>query len=185
MSGSQRLSLAVALPLRNEDQLGTLLQQLYDPASPNYRHFLTVQQFTDQFGPTEVDYLRVIGFAQSHGLYVTHTFANRLVVDVSGSAANVEQAFQVKMQVYQHPTENRTFYAPDVEPTVESGLPVLSVVGLSTFSLPQPMLKRPCRTIACTAKPPGLDKAASSWEAICGPPMAEAHLSMARARLWA
>jgi hypothetical protein len=142
MSGSQRLSLAVALPLRNEDQLGALLQQLYDPASPNYRHFLTVQQFTEQFGPTAADYLRVMGFAQSHGLTVTHTFANRLVVDVSGSAANIERAFQVRMQIYQHPTENRTFYAPDVEPTVESGLPVLSIVGLSTYSLPQPMLKK-------------------------------------------
>jgi hypothetical protein len=142
MPGSQRLSLVVALPLRNEDQLGTLLQQLYDPASPNYRRFLTVPQFTQQFGPTEVDYLRVIGFAQSHGLNVTHTFANRLVVDVSGTAANIEQAFQVKMQFYQHPTENRTFYAPDVEPTIESGLPVLGIVGLSTISLPKPMLKK-------------------------------------------
>jgi hypothetical protein len=142
MPGSQRLSLALALPLRNEDRLNSLLQQLYDPTSPNYRHFLTVQQFTEQFGPTEVDYLRVIGFAQAHGLNVTHTFANRLVLNVSGSAASIEQAFQVKMQVYQHPTENRTFYAPDVEPTVESGIPVLSVVGLSTFSLPQPMLKK-------------------------------------------
>jgi subtilase family serine protease len=46
------------------------------------------------------------------------------------------------MQVYQHPTENRSFYAPDVEPTIELGLPVLSVDGLSTYNLPHPMLKR-------------------------------------------
>ncbi len=142
LPGSQRLNLAVSLPLRNEDQLDALLQQLYDPTSPNYRRFLTVQQFTEQYAPTVVDYQRVIGFAQSHGLKVTHTFANRLVVDVSGTAANVERAFQVTLQVYQHPTENRTFYAPDVEPSVEAGLPVLSVEGLSTFSLPHPMLKR-------------------------------------------
>jgi hypothetical protein len=142
MPASERLSLAISLPLRNEDQLHALLQQLYDPASPNYRHFLTAQQFTEQFSPTVADYQRVIGFAQSHGLKVTHTFANRLVVDVTGTVANIEQAFQVRMQVYQHPTENRTFYAPDVEPTVDAGLPVLSVVGLSTFDLPHPMLKR-------------------------------------------
>jgi len=142
MPASQRLSLAISLPLRNEDQLHALLAQLYDPASPNYRHFLTTEQFTEQFGPTVADYQRVIGFAESHGLKVTHTFANRLVVDVKGTVANIEQAFQVKMQVYQHPTENRTFYAPDVEPTVDAGLPILSVVGLNTFSLPHPMLKR-------------------------------------------
>ncbi len=142
LPGSQQLHLAISLPLRDEAQLDALLQQLYDPASPNYRRFLTVQTFTDQFGPSVVDYQRVIGFAQSHGLRVTHTFSNRLIVDVSGSAANIEEAFQVRMQVYQHPTENRTFYAPDVEPSVEAGLPILSVDGLSTFSLPHSMLKR-------------------------------------------
>jgi subtilase family serine protease len=142
LSGSQRLNLAIALPLRNQDHLDALLQQLYDPASANYRRFLTVQQFTEQFGPTVVDYQRVIGFAQAHGLKVTHTFTNRQVVDVTGSVANIERTFHVTMRVYQHPTENRTFYAPDVEPTIESALPVLSIVGLSTFTLPHPMLKR-------------------------------------------
>ena len=52
LPGSQRLSLAISVPLRNEEALHTLLGQLYDPASPNYRRFLSVQQFTDQFGPT-------------------------------------------------------------------------------------------------------------------------------------
>ena len=142
LPGSQTLQLAISLPLRNQNELDTLLQQLYDPASPNYRRFLTAQQFTDQFGPTVVDYQRVIGFAQAHGLKIAHTFSNRLIVDVSGPAANIEQAFQIRMQVYQHPTEHRTFYAPDVEPSVEAGLPILTVDGLSTFSLPRPMLKR-------------------------------------------
>jgi hypothetical protein len=142
LPGSQRLRLAISLPLRNQDQLDNLLRQLYDPASPNYRHFLTVEQFTEQFGPSVGDYQRVIGFAQSHGLKVVRSFPNRLALSVSGSVANIEQAFQVTMQVYEHPTENRTFSAPDVEPTVESGVPVLSVDGLSTYNLPHSMLKR-------------------------------------------
>jgi hypothetical protein len=142
LPGSQRLSLTISVPLRNEDELHALLQQLYDPSSPNYRRFLTVPQFTGQFSPTAVDYQRVIGFAQSHGLKVTHTFANRLVVDVTGTVANIEQTFQVRMLTYQHPTENRTFYAPDVEPSVEAGIPILTVNGLSNFNLPHPMLKR-------------------------------------------
>jgi subtilase family serine protease len=141
LPASQQLSLAISLPLRNEEKLDALLQQLYDPSSPNYRHFLSVEQFTDQFGPTVVDYQRVIGFAQSHGLKVTHTYPNRLAVDVAGSVANIERTFQIRMNVYQHPTENRTFFAPDVEPTVEDGIPVLSVEGLSTYSLPHSMIK--------------------------------------------
>jgi hypothetical protein len=155
LPGSQWLHLAISLPLRDEEQLDALLQQLYDPASPNYRRFLTVQQFTDQFGPSVVDYQRVIGFAQAHGLKVTHTFSNRLIVDVTGSAASVEQAFQVTMQVYEHPTENRTFYAPDVEPSVEAGLPILSVDGLSTFSLPHSMLKRAQQNVSAYSNTTG------------------------------
>ena len=142
MPASQRLSLAVTLPLSNQEQLHTLLQQLYDPASPNYRHFLTVSQFTEQFGPTAVDYQRVIGLMESHGLKITHTYPDRLAVNVTGSVANIEQTFQVTIEVYQHPSERRTFYAPDVEPSVELGFPVLSVEGLSTYNLPRPLLKR-------------------------------------------
>ena len=142
MPASQQLNLAVTMPLGNQEQLHTLLQQLYDPASPNYRHFLTVSQFTEQFGPTAVDYQRVIGLMESYGLKVTHTYPDRLAVSMTGSVANIEQAFQVTMQVYQHPSESRTFYAPDVEPSVELGFPVQSVEGLSTYNLPRPMLKR-------------------------------------------
>jgi hypothetical protein len=142
LPASQQLNLAISLPLRNQAELTSLLQQLYDPASPNYRRFLSVQEFADRFGPDSVDQQRVIGFLQSNGLAVAHTFASRLVVDVRGSVSAIERAFQVTMYTYRHPTENRTFYAPDVEPTVEEGLPVLSIEGFSTFNLPQPLLKR-------------------------------------------
>jgi hypothetical protein len=143
MPGSQRLHLAITLPLSNEDQLDELLQQLYDPASPNYRHFLTVPQFTEQFGPSEVDYLRVMGAMGSYGLTVINTTPNRVVLDVSGSVANIEQAFHVTLNLYQHPTENRTYYAPDVEPSVDTGIPVVGVNGLNNYAPPRPRsLKR-------------------------------------------
>ncbi|MGD0270855.1 MAG: S53 family peptidase, partial [Candidatus Sulfotelmatobacter sp.] len=40
--------------------------------------------------------------------------------------------------VYQHPTESRTFYAPDREPTVDLEVPLLHIDGLDDFSPPQP-----------------------------------------------
>ena len=118
------LRLALSLPLRNQQQLQTLIQQLNDPASPNYHKFLTVGQFTAQFGPTAADYAKVLSFANSHGFKVTRTFPNRLVVNVTGSASTINQAFHVTLGTYQHPTEHRSFYAPDVEPTVETGVPI-------------------------------------------------------------
>ena len=136
LPASQNLKLVITLPLRNEDQLDQLLTDLYDPSSPNYRHFLTVEQFTEQFGPTQAEYDAVLNFAKENGLAVTGTSRNRLIVQVSGSAANVESAFHVKMDVYQHPTENRTFFAPDREPTHRPY--VFSVARLRTRQLLAP-----------------------------------------------
>ena len=42
------------------------------------------------------------------------------------------------MGVYQHPTENRTFYAPDREPTVNLPFPLWHISGLDNYSLPHP-----------------------------------------------
>jgi|HubBroStandDraft_1064217.scaffolds.fasta_scaffold00297_10 hypothetical protein len=141
LPGSQPLNLALTLALHNEAQLDTLLNQLNDPTSPNYRQFLSVEQFTAQFGPTTDDYAEVIAFAKSYGLSIVNTASNRLVLDVSGAASNIEQAFQVKMQVYRQPSGNGTYYAPDVEPSIPAGIPIQGVNGLNSFSPPRPMLK--------------------------------------------
>lgn len=44
------------------------------------------------------------------------------------------------MGVYQHPTENRTFYAPDREPTPALPFALWHISGLDNFSIPRPML---------------------------------------------
>ena len=51
-------------------------------------------------------------------------------VQVEGSVSAIETAFHVTMGVYQHPTENRTFYAPDREPTAGSALRAVAHFGL-------------------------------------------------------
>jgi len=138
LGGAKHLQLAIGLPLRNQKELSNLLQEIYDPASPNYRHFLTPGQFTERFGPSEQDYQAVIAFAQTHGLKVTGTSPNRLLVDVNGSVADIEKALHITLQVYQHPTEARTFYAPDGEPSLDLAVPILGISGLNNYSLPKP-----------------------------------------------
>ncbi|HTA95472.1 MAG TPA: protease pro-enzyme activation domain-containing protein, partial [Verrucomicrobiae bacterium] len=101
---TNHLNLAIGLPLRNQDALNKLLQQIYDPASTNYHRYLTPEQFTEQFGPTEQDYQAVVNFAKTSGLTVTATYPNRTLVDVSGNAATVEKVFHVALRVYRHPT---------------------------------------------------------------------------------
>jgi subtilase family serine protease len=136
LPSAQRLSLAISLPLRNQAELDDLLQRIYDPQSSDYHHYLSVQEFTSRFGPAEADYAAVMSFAQANGLKVIDTAENRMVVDVEGPAANIENAFHVSLGVYQRPTDSRTFYAPDREPKVDLDVPVLHISGLDNFSLP-------------------------------------------------
>ena len=153
LPATKSLHLAIGLPLRNQEALTDLIQQLYDPASPNYHQYLTLEQFTEQFGPTEQDYQKVIAFAKWNGLKVAGTSANRVLLDVRGSVADIEKAFQVTMRTYRHPTEARDFFAPDTEPTVNAALPVVDIQGLSDFSRPHPKLHRMDAAALANARP--------------------------------
>jgi subtilase family serine protease len=90
LPSADHLRLAIGLPLRNPEALTRLLDQLYDPASPQYRHYLTPEQFVEQFGPALEDYEKLIAFARTNGLKVTGTHPNRTLLDVSGSVADVD-----------------------------------------------------------------------------------------------
>ena len=155
MPSTERMSLAVSLPLRHEADLDNLLQQIYDPQSPNYHRYLSVEEFTERFGPSLDDRDAIVRFAEAHGLTVTEAHANRLVVDVEGPVANVEKAFHVTMGVYRHPAGNRTFYAPDREPTLDLEVPVLHISGLDNFTLPHAKNVRPSQAPDQAAKATG------------------------------
>jgi subtilase family serine protease len=130
----------MSLPLRNQDGLNNLLQRLYDPASPDYHQYLTPAQFSEKFGPTREDYQKAVDFARSNGFEIVATRDSRMLLDIQAKGSDVQRAFHVTLRSYQHPTEARQFYAPDVEPTVDADLPILNVVGLGDYSVPRPML---------------------------------------------
>ncbi|HUL51342.1 MAG TPA: protease pro-enzyme activation domain-containing protein, partial [Candidatus Nitrosotalea sp.] len=153
LAASQQMRLAIGLPLPNQQALTARLQQIYNPTSPNYRRYLTPQQFAETFGPTEEDYQKVVDFARANGLVVLGTHPNRMLLDVSGRVADVEKAFQVTMNVYRHPSENRTFFSPSNEPSVPSGLPVLDISGLNDFIRPHPKYRLAPANVSANASP--------------------------------
>jgi subtilase family serine protease len=138
LPATRTLRLSIVLPLRNEADLEELLVRLYDPRSSSFQRFLSVEEFTERFGPSQEDYDAVLRYAAANGLKVTGTAPNRLVVDVAGPVASIERAFHVTLGVYQHPTEPRTFYAPDREPATDLPFALWHVTGLDTFSIPHP-----------------------------------------------
>lgn len=142
LPATNEMELAIGLPLRNQYELERFLSELQDPRSSNYHKYLSPAQFTQSFGPTQRQYDALITFASEHGLRIRARHSNRVVLDVEGSVASIEQAFQVKLRVYRHPSEARSFFAPDQEPSVPVGLPVEDLWGLSDFQRPRPLLRR-------------------------------------------
>lgn len=129
------LQMSVGLALRNQDQLNTLLQNLYDPSSPQYHQYLTVAQFTQEFGPTADEQQAVINYLTQQGFRVTQTYPNRLLVDFSGPESLAERVFGVHINSYQGP-DGRHFFANSSNPTLPTYIArdITSLTGLDNAS---------------------------------------------------
>jgi len=153
LPATQQLNLAIGLSLPNAKALDDFLTQLYDPASPNYRQYLTPEQFAAKFGPAEADYNAVVAFARRNNLTVTALQPNRLLLDVAGSVADIQRAFHIALHTYAHPTEPRDFFAPDQEPSVEVSLAISDISGLNNYVLPRPKSLRTVSNLLAQAAP--------------------------------
>ena len=145
LPSGQILTLALALPLRDPGGPKSFLERLYDPTDPLYQHYITPAEFTRRYSPTQQSYDAVAAFARAHGLVVTHTTPNRVLLSVSGSAAAVEAAFAVHLGRYQA-ADGRVFYAPNADPAI----PVSLVGRLSGVDRPGQ-----CRYPAAPSSSPG------------------------------
>jgi len=137
LPSNQTMDLTFVLQHRNEQDLDQLLNDLYDPTSSSYRKFLTVEQFTERFGPSREDYETVKSFANANSLQILSTSRNRMNLRVRGTVENIEKALNVRMGVYPHPTEIRTFFAPDREPVLDMSVRLWAIGGLDNFSTPK------------------------------------------------
>lgn len=150
------LQLVIGLPLRNQQDLRSFLLELYVPGTPNFRHYLKPAQFTERFGPTEKDYRTLIDFVKASGLAITGTSSNRMLLDVKASVADIERVFHVTMSTYQHPSERRTFFAPDTDPSLDLKIPVLHISGLDSFVVPHRIARSGTNTeLAANGAPTG------------------------------
>jgi len=140
LPADQMMNLNIVLPLNNEAGLKTFISELYDPTNASYRHFLTVPEFTARFGPSQADYDAVVNFAKLNGFAVIGGSRDGMNVQIRGTVSAVERAFHVSMRTYRHPTEGRTFYGPDNEPTVDLPFNLWHVSGLDNYSMPHSML---------------------------------------------
>jgi subtilase family serine protease len=142
MPATQTMHFDVVLALRHAPELKNFLDDIYDPTSKNYHQYVTPKEFTERFGPSQEDWDGVVKFAQQSGFKVIGGSRDAMDIRLQGTVAQVEKAFHVQMGIYQHPTENRTFFAPDREPSVDLPFQLWHVTGLDNYSLPRPLVVR-------------------------------------------
>jgi subtilase family serine protease len=138
LPSNQMMTLDVVLQLSDRPGLQSFLKEIYNPASPSYRNFLTVPEFTARFGPTQEDYDAVVRFAQANGFAVVGGTRDGMEVQIKGPVSAVQSAFHVTLSNYQD-TTGRTFYAIDREPTANLPFALWHISGLDNASNPHPM----------------------------------------------
>jgi kumamolisin len=138
LASEQSMNLDLVLPLSNQAGLDAFLQDIYNPASPNFHHYVTPAEFTERFGPTQANYDALVNFVKESGFEVVGGSRDGMELQVKGTISVIESAFHIKMTNYQHPTEDRTFYAPDREPTVNLPFALWHISGLDNYSIPKP-----------------------------------------------
>jgi subtilase family serine protease len=139
LPASQTLRIDIVLPLRDRAGLQSFVQEVQDPASPSHHQFLTPQEFTARFGPSQEDWDALVAFAKASGFEIISGTREGRDLRLSGTVANIEKAFHVTMGNYRDLTEDRTFYAVDREPTVDLPFQLWHITGLDNDSKPHPM----------------------------------------------
>lgn len=136
VSGNEPITVTVALQLRNTAQAQALLESTYTRGSPNFHHFITAQEFSERFGPSDAAVAQVTRTLQGAGLQVERT--STTLLKVTGSTSAVEAAFAVSMHTFEVPASlagpGYRYRAPLSTPQVSPALApsIQAVVGLDT-----------------------------------------------------
>ncbi|KAA2261351.1 peptidase S8 [Solihabitans fulvus] len=130
---NKQLPVAVSLNLRNQAELDSLLAKVTNPHSAEYGHYLTPDQFRDRFAPTQAQVDAVANHLRAAGLKVTGSTANRLAVDATGTATQIQSAFGTSLSRWHDATQNRDFTANDSAPRLPKAVASLvsDVAGLN------------------------------------------------------
>ncbi|AXC14487.1 Multicopper oxidase [Acidisarcina polymorpha] len=126
--------------------LTALLKTQQDPSSPNYRKWLTTEQYAAQFGMSQADIAKATSWLQSQGFTVDHVAESRNSILFSGTAALAEAAFHT--QIHRYTVNGESHFANASAVSIPSALvgSVSRVGGLDDFKLKPRYVKLKPRT---------------------------------------
>jgi subtilase family serine protease len=127
------VSLTLSLSNAQHQALNRLLEEQRDPLSPQFRKWLTPEEFGARFGPSRKDIDQVTAWLETRGLTIEHIARGRGWIEFSGPAERMESAFNTELHYYQ--TEDETHFAnasPIFIPKAFAGI-VNGVRGFNDF----------------------------------------------------
>lgn len=133
-----KLNLIFALKLSHVRQLNGLLRSVQNPNSRTYHQFLTPEQFSTRYSPSQASVDALSRWLNDHGLRVTGVSSNHLLVHATGSTHRIEKVFGVKIGNYT--LKGRSFYAATGNPHLPAsfGKQVQAVLGLNNLAVLSP-----------------------------------------------
>jgi len=135
------------LVLKRSDTQETALERLLDDQqdqnSPSYHQWLTPDQFGQQFGPSDQDIEAISAWLRSHGFQINRVGRGRTVIEFSGTAAQVQQAFRT--QIHKFTVNGEEHWANASDPQIPAALaPVVEGIA-SLHNFPHRPLHRIAR----------------------------------------
>jgi kumamolisin len=133
VAAGKRISVAISLAPRRDKALDTFVAKVSNPRSSSYGHYLTKRQFAARFGRSDAEIKQLKGYLRAQGLTVGTVHSGNLLVDASGTAAQLEKAFGTKLSTWKDAASGRSFYANDTAPTLPTAIASLvsDVSGLN------------------------------------------------------
>src|SRR5467141_1788809 len=80
-----------------EKALQQFIDELHTKGSPNFHHWLSAQEFGERFGLAKPDLDAITAWLQSHGFRVNVVYPSGMLIDFSGTAAQVRTALQTEI----------------------------------------------------------------------------------------
>ena len=135
VAAGQKLGLEVSLTPRNKANLDAFVKAVSDPHSSLYKHYLTVAQYAAEYGASQAQIAQVTAYLKGEGLSVGQVTANHMTLPVSGTAAQVEKAFDISIGTYT--AAGKSFYANSAAPSLPASIAsvVSGVAGLNNQAL--------------------------------------------------
>ena len=153
MPSAQQIGFGVLLGMRDQAGAVATLQAVSDPASASYGHWLSNAAFDASYAPAKADVAAVRSWLSSQGFRVTNTLPSGMLVEASGSVAQVQKTFGTSVHNYSY--LGKTVHAnatalslPASTPAAVSGV-ISGVLGIDQGTT----LKKPADTLP--GPPPG------------------------------